>query len=328
MRGTSTGGETTGGVYAFEVATGNVALGVQPGGSDFTPGYFQLELFNQTGAAITPADMIDVSYTIYTLNDQGRANSFNFAFSTDGTAFTDVAALDFTSPEAADMTPAWVATPRMTTITGISVPVGAPFYIRFIGNDETGGGSRDEFAVDDIVVDIVSILPVTLTSLEAVEMGKTAMVKWSTATESGNSHFVVERSQNGRTFAAIGRVDGAGDSYGTINYDFVDQAPANGDNYYRLRQVDLTGEAAVFGPVMVSFQTEGLTAYPNPVGNRLFVSGATATSQTTILDLNGRVLSNGINSGNGIATDKLAPGTYLLRVESATGTETLRFVKQ
>lgn len=173
-----------------------------------------------------------------------------------------------------------------------------------------------------------TFLPVTLTNLAAERMGKTAMVKWSTATESGNSHFVVERSQNGRLFTEVGRVDGAGDSYGAVNYDFTDVAPANGENYYRLRQVDLTGAATVFGPVMVSFEGEGLTAFPNPVGNRLYVSGAAATSRTTILDLNGRVLSNDLNTGNGIATGKLAPGTYLLRVESAEGTETLRFVKQ
>ena len=173
-----------------------------------------------------------------------------------------------------------------------------------------------------------TLLPVALSNLSAEPMGKTAMVKWSTATESGNSHFVVERSQDGRAFTAVGQVTGAGDSYGTINYDFVDQAPATGDNYYRLRQVDFTGEATVFGPVLVSFAAEGLTAYPNPVGNRLFVSGATATSRTTILDLNGRVLSEEPNTGNGVATDRLAPGTYLLRVESAAGTETLRFVKQ
>lgn len=171
-------------------------------------------------------------------------------------------------------------------------------------------------------------LPISLTSLSVVEMGKTAMVKWSTATESGNSHFVVERSQGGGTFTEIGRVTGAGDSYGAINYDFTDVAPANGDNYYRLRQVDFTGATTVFGPVMVSFEGEGITAFPNPVGDRLFVSGAAATSRTTILDFNGRVLSTNLTSGNGIATDKLAPGTYLLRVESAEGTETLRFVKQ
>jgi|AntRauTorckE5430_2_1112549.scaffolds.fasta_scaffold00471_9 hypothetical protein len=327
-RGTSTGGETTGGIYAFTVATGNVALGIQPGGDDFTPGFFTLALYNQSGTAIVPSDMIAVSYTIYTYNDRDRSNSFDFSYSTDNAAFTNVAALDYVTPPTADGSPAWVATTRNTTITGLSVAVDAPFYIRFDTDDVSGGGSRDEIAIDDISVDILSILPVTLTALTAERQGKTTMVKWSTATESGNSHFVVERSQDGRAFTEVGRINGAGDSYGIINYDFTDQAPASGDNYYRLRQVDLTGAFSLYGPAMVSFEREGLTAYPNPVANRLFLSGASETSRTTILDLNGRVLSSKLISGDGIATDNLAPGTYLLRVENATGTETLRFVKQ
>ena len=175
---------------------------------------------------------------------------------------------------------------------------------------------------------LAAALPVALTALTAERMGKTAIVKWATATESGNSHFVVERSQDGRVFAEVGRVSGAGDSNGALRYDFVDPAPAAGDNFYRLRQVDLTGESAVFGPVLVSFAFTGLTAYPNPVGDRLYLSGAAAAARTTILDLNGRAISVGNTAEGGLATDRLAPGTYLLRVESAEGTETLRFVKR
>ena len=37
-------GVGTGGIYAFEVSSGNYAIGVQPGGSDFTPGSFILKI--------------------------------------------------------------------------------------------------------------------------------------------------------------------------------------------------------------------------------------------------------------------------------------------
>ena len=86
-RGTSTGGIGTGGVYAFDVGGGNLTLGVQPGGSDFTPGEIILEVENGTGQEVSG---FDIGYDIWTMNDQARANSFNFAYSTDGTAFTDV----------------------------------------------------------------------------------------------------------------------------------------------------------------------------------------------------------------------------------------------
>jgi hypothetical protein len=173
-----------------------------------------------------------------------------------------------------------------------------------------------------------SALPVALTNLTAERNGKTAMVKWSTVSESGNSHFVIERSQDGRNFNEIGRINGSGNSYATIDYDFTDQAPASGDNFYRLRQVDLTGASNLYGPAMVSFERSAVTAYPNPVANRLFVSGLSENSRTTILDLNGKVMRTSLATGNGIATDGLPAGTYLLQIENAAGTETLRFVKQ
>ncbi|MBN1217568.1 MAG: hypothetical protein JXM69_01465, partial [Anaerolineae bacterium] len=76
-RGPSAGGVTTGGVYAFDVG-GNTILGVQPGGTDFTPGEIILRLQNNTGSTIT---QLDVSYDIWYRNDQPRANSLNFSYS-------------------------------------------------------------------------------------------------------------------------------------------------------------------------------------------------------------------------------------------------------
>lgn len=150
-RGTSTGGEGTGGVYAFEVEEGNFTLGVQPGGSDFTPGDITLQLTNNTGSPITD---LNVSYTIWYLNDQPRGNNFNFSYSTDGSIYTPVPALDFTSPEVADLAPSWQSEPRSTTITGLNIPVGANFFLEWTGDDVSGSGSRDEFGLDDVSVNV------------------------------------------------------------------------------------------------------------------------------------------------------------------------------
>ncbi|MBZ0112097.1 MAG: hypothetical protein K8J08_06545, partial [Thermoanaerobaculia bacterium] len=76
-RGTNVdGGVTTGGIYAFELgaASGNFTLGVQPGGSDMTPGTITLRVDNNTGDQV---DELEVTYDVYTNNDQARANVFN-----------------------------------------------------------------------------------------------------------------------------------------------------------------------------------------------------------------------------------------------------------
>lgn len=148
-RGSSTGGVSTGGFYAFDIGSGDYILGVQPGGSDWTPGTVTLKLFNNTGTTITS---IDIEYDIETYNDQGRANSLNFSHSSDDVTYTSISALDFTTPEVADGSPSWQNTFRSTTITGLSIADGANYYLRWEGDDVSGSGSRDEYGFHNIVV--------------------------------------------------------------------------------------------------------------------------------------------------------------------------------
>lgn len=148
-RGSSAGGVTTGGFYAFDIGSGNFALGVQPGGSDWAPGSIVLKITNNTSIAITS---IDISYVLYVLNDQNKANSFNFSYSTNNLFYNDVASLDYTSEEVADGSPAWQSVARNTMITGSVMAAGGSFYIRWTGEEVSGSGSMDEFALDDIVI--------------------------------------------------------------------------------------------------------------------------------------------------------------------------------
>lgn len=154
MRGTSTGGVTTGGVYAFNLGGTNIALGIQPAGSDFTPGSITLAVMNNGSSPIIE---FDIDYDIYVLNNGSRGNSFNFEYSSDGITYTPVASLDFTSPVAADAIPLWMQNSMSTTSIPIAlIPPGDPFYIRWLLNDDLGSGSRDEFALDNIQVAVCS----------------------------------------------------------------------------------------------------------------------------------------------------------------------------
>lgn len=160
--GTSSGGTSQGGIYAFEVQTGDYALGVQPAGSDFTPGDITLRLQNNTGSTVTS---LDLSYEIWVRNDQARANSFHFSWSSDDVSYTNEASLDYTSPETAGPT-AWVQINRTITLTGLSLNNGDFFYLRWTGADVSGSGSRDEFALDDINVTLNSgNAPPTITNI-------------------------------------------------------------------------------------------------------------------------------------------------------------------
>ena len=148
-RGTSTGNVTTSGLYSFNHASvgSDRSLGVQPGGSDFTPGDIILRVLNDTGSLVSD---FDIAYEIWYRNNQTRSNSLNFSYSTDGTNYTDVSSLDFATPGSGAPS-GWEMDTRGTNIA-VSLAAGQQLYLRWHGDDLTGGGNRDEYALDDISI--------------------------------------------------------------------------------------------------------------------------------------------------------------------------------
>ncbi|NJN35007.1 MAG: T9SS C-terminal target domain-containing protein, partial [Saprospiraceae bacterium] len=65
----------------------------------------------------------------------------------------------------------------------------------------------------------------------------------ATASERNGSHFDVQRSKDGKTFTTIGQVKAVGNSLTLQRYEFSDENPLSGTNYYRLNAVDLDGAA-------------------------------------------------------------------------------------
>jgi len=173
-RGASAGGVGTGGTYAFDIGGGNVALGVQPGGSDFTPGYYQLVVNNLSGAAV---DTWNIDFVSYAFNDQARGNSLGLSYSVDdGATFVAVAGSSFTSGTAADAAPAWTVGVDFSGQIEASVNAGSDLILRWDSDDEAGSGSRDELALDDVVISAVAVPePSSMVALAA--LGFAAMLR-------------------------------------------------------------------------------------------------------------------------------------------------------
>jgi len=81
-------------------------------------------------------------------------------------------------------------------------------------------------------------LPVKLNSFTVQKINNSAKITWSTEQETNSSHFIVERSVDGRTWNTIATVAAAGNSSHRIDYAIYDNAPMRGINYYRLKQLD------------------------------------------------------------------------------------------
>jgi len=109
-------------------------------------------------------------------------------------------------------------------------------------------------------------LPVTLTEFSAQQKDDLVEVKWTTETEINNKFFDIERSTDGSHFTSIGKVDGAGNTTLIQHYSLLDPNPANGINYYRLKQVDFDGKFTYSKVVAVNVtrMNVALKIYPNP----------------------------------------------------------------
>lgn len=118
--------------------------------------------------------------------------------------------------------------------------------------------------------DLSNPLPVELVSFTGREQDGQVLLKWETASEQNNDYFLIEHSVDGKTFAAIGEVAGAGTISTTQYYNFAHRNPAYPDNYYRLKQVDFDGAFEYSDVILVRLDSElesediDFVMYPNP----------------------------------------------------------------
>lgn len=110
------------------------------------------------------------------------------------------------------------------------------------GTDNSGGsvsaGPGGGTSNGGIIPNTPTPLPIELISFEGVRDGDKVRLNWSTATETNNDYFLVERSEDGIHFNSIGKVNGAGNSLSMKNYYLYDSNPFESINYYRLKQTD------------------------------------------------------------------------------------------
>lgn len=187
-------------------------------------------------------------------------------------------------------------------------------------------------------------LPVELTGFSGEERDCQTQLTWSTATESNSSHFVIERSETGDNFVAIGRIDAAGNSAIPVSYNFSDTN--TGLAYYRLKQADIDGTYSYSDIIRVTSTclddvTNGdiFDVYPNPVHNGQQVniklySKVHEVAKIKVMDINGRVVlseSHAITQGFntlGFSASDLVAGTYFVRLEGSNWyADAQKFVK-
>ena len=89
---------------------------------------------------------------------------------------------------------------------------------------------------------ISSIIPVELISFNGSFIDNAIRLRWSTATETNNKGFEIERSPDGKgNWQRIEFIEGNGTTTNKNSYSFIDKNVSTGTYSYRLKQIDFDG---------------------------------------------------------------------------------------
>jgi len=170
----------------------------------------------------------------------------------------------------------------------------------------------------------ILVLPVELIAFKAEADQLDAIISWTTASETNNDFFKLQRSFDSRTWEDIEIVNGSGNSTQIQQYKVIDPHPGQGVIYYRLLQYDFDGTTQDHGVVAVSLQVDLWTVYPNPSSEswNLIIQGNHSNLTFDVYDLQGnRMAIQTTQLQNSIEINILnrTKGIYFLTVYNAQG---------
>jgi hypothetical protein len=168
-----------------------------------------------------------------------------------------------------------------------------------------------------------NILPVDWLSFTGTATGNSNNLNWSTATETQNDYFTLEKSADGINFEVLATFPGAGDAIFQNDYSTTDENPFY-QTYYRISQTDYDGTVNE-GPSIVVINDSRktyLSLRGNPVSNgQIKLNYRTGNEQQvtfTLTGLDGKRISNwsaALVDGTSNLTLQIpgiAPGIYIL----------------
>jgi hypothetical protein len=171
----------------------------------------------------------------------------------------------------------------------------------------------------------INPLPVELLRFDVSCQDNNRVISWTTATETNNDYFNIERSFNGISYEIIGQESGAGTTNIVSNYSFIDDSNHSGDIYYRITQVDFDGTAKTYDAQIVNCDGENqiIVVKPNPFQDMVEVL-AHFDGQVRIDIYNAQAklvyseLDN-IENTKQLHLQDLKPGVYLLKITEQNG---------
>jgi ELWxxDGT repeat protein len=213
----------------------------------------------------------------------------------------------------------------------------APFIIN---NKVVFSATDDEQSPSDLYVveGSFNALPVKLGDFIVTPKNADALLEWSTLSEVNTKDFTVQRSEDGIKFTPVGTVAAAGSSSTERRYQFIDKGIINSGKtivYYKLAMNDKDGHSENTKVIPLKLKgTAELTVklLGNPVQSQIVLMMSGNTNATvSVKDMSGKTFNTRTVRANGqisVPASNLAPGMYMIVVETDNSRKVVKFMKK
>jgi len=179
------------------------------------------------------------------------------------------------------------------------------------------------------------LLPLDLIAFDGNISENGNQLNWTTANEIDINEFIIESSDNGKTFSVIGAVEAVGNTVSNTNYEFIDDIKVVGQIYYRLKIVNNDHTFTYSKIILIEDEfTNTIKLFPNPVTDyaTLIFSNNCGNCHIQICSVNGKVIENLAVSVSDqqhleINTQNLQPGFYVISIVGDAINMTIPFIK-
>ncbi|MCW3113809.1 MAG: hypothetical protein JWR18_2205 [Segetibacter sp.] len=204
-----------------------------------------------------------------------------------------------------------------------------PFSI----NSDTASFSPVRFRV---MFKIAATLSVNLTGIKAYVKNKGIQVEWTAESESNMERYEVERWVDAQNFTTLGSAKAKNNPAASSAYGFFDINPNAGDNYYRIKSVEKSGDVKLSEVVRVQIASakNTITVVNNPVQGKtirlMFDNVASGNYSVSLTSAGGEKVYDGkINNPGGTSFQQLelnshlSTGIYQLHITNGATNKTI-----
>lgn len=161
-------------------------------------------------------------------------------------------------------------------------------------------------------------LPITLLDFTAKCVEDKIQLDWSTASETNNNYFEIEKSPDAVNWKSFAIISGAGNSSVVNNYSYIDDDANEPESFYRLKSVDFDGTYYYSKIVYLNSckkSTPDFSLFPTPTKGTIFLKFSGDEKKIEKLDiynLIGEIIYSSNNLANEIDFSNQPEGSYYM----------------